>query len=273
MLELTACCRCPGITYTAMLLSAPLLLFPHHAPAAYSSVAALHVHMKASPPPPPPLPPPLPATQLLKRDGSIYLSLAAIGVIPAVEWDQPASKAVGLVYFFSLATLSLYAGVLRQDLGEQAPITSNNAAAAPFVAGASLFGLYCLIKFADINPSTVYQFAACTFALVSSSELFAPLLGLLLVGGQLTADGSDATAVGRDAALSDEDEERVLKAGSIPSVLPPLLLLGAYSLGEYSRIRAAARPNLLAQGPLSLLEQGPLPCLRAYVALAVRCPC
>ena len=168
----------------------------------------------------------MPPATLLLRDLSSYAALGAISILPAVEWADSV-KPVGLFYFFSLAVVTVFAGSLRQDLGEQAPISGANAAAAPFVAGASLFGLYCLLKYTQLDPATVYQFAACTFALVSSAEVLAPAIGLAATGRLWNTNPGDEP-------LSEADEESILEAGRLPSVAIPLLILGVYALGPVS---------------------------------------
>ena len=52
----------------------------------------------------------------------------------------------------------------------------------PLFASATLGGLYLLIKYTDLNPGTLYQFFACLFALLATSDLLQPLLGLAATG-------------------------------------------------------------------------------------------
>ena len=187
--------------------------------------------------------PDISSTDLVKRDLPLYGWLAALSLVPAADFDPQTSKLIGIVYFFLLATSSVYAGVLRQDLGEAAAITSKNAAAAPLVAGASLFGLYCLLKYTSLDPSTIYQAAACIFALVSSSELLCPLAGLLAtnrLGDVLGARNDGANS------LSEDEEQEVEDAGLLPSLIPPLLLLACYSLGPVSTGGALSLPIFAA---------------------------
>lgn len=190
------------------------------------NIRSSNIALKSSPSPP--TPPPLPPTSLLARDLPLYGLLACLSIVPSIEFGSD-SKAFGIVYFFTLATMTLYTGVLRQDLGEAAAITSKNAAAAPFVAGASLFGLYCLLKYTDLDPTTVYQGAACLFALASSSEIVRPLAGLAITGRLgFLSEASSGTE------LSDEQEKQVMDAGNVPSFALPLLLLAWYSFGPVS---------------------------------------
>ena len=143
----------------------------------------LAMRVSAPPPPPlpplPPLPPSLPPTSLLARDAASYAALIALSTIPAVDWGPANGKFVGMGYFFGLATLTVFAGAQRQDIGEQAPISADSAKLAPFVAGGSLFAIYCLLKFTDFNPATFYQAAACLFACeiwISTAPLVLPPL-------------------------------------------------------------------------------------------------
>jgi len=103
----------------------------------------------------------------------------------------------------------VYLGVKRQDLGAPAPngavggdgdaifatpifatpifaspISSRSAALAPLFASAVLGGLYAILKFTELDPGAVYRLAACLFALLATSDLLQPLLGLAVAGGR-----------------------------------------------------------------------------------------
>ena len=145
-------------------------------------------------------------TQLVRRDLYGYLLLpAVIATIPAIDWAILGADLVNparLAYFTVIAVGSVYLGVQRQDLGEASPISGRSAALAPVFASCLLGGLYFLIKYTGLNPGVVYQLLGCFLALLATSELLQPLIGLLLAG--------ELTPTQSDDALSDEREKEVI---------------------------------------------------------------
>lgn len=180
------------------------------------------------------LPPPA-STRFMMDALPSYAAQVALGAIPAFAWTPELIKPVGLAYFFTLAVSTVYIGCQRQDLDEIAPITSQNAALAPIVAGTSLTLLYALIKFTDINPATVYQFACTAFGIVAWVELLQPLCGLaaLSVGGD-------------DVSYAKEDEQRVLGAGAAPAIAIALGIAIVYAQGPESTGGALTLPAFAA---------------------------
>ena len=192
------------------------------------------------PPPPPPPPPPVrvPATEVVRRDLGFYVALVAtVGTVPAIDWGAIGGtdlvNGARLAYFIAVAIGSVYLGAKRQDLGEASPITGQSAALAPLFASATLGGLYLLIKYTDLNPGTLYQFFACLFALLATSDLLQPLLGLA-VTGEL---GTPA-----DEPFDDEREAEIMNAGTIPAFAASLALVAAYAQGPISTGGALALP-------------------------------
>ena len=129
-----------------------------------------------------------PATQVVRRDLGAYVGLTSIvALVPAVDWaglGPETSNVARLLYFSAVALGSVYLGVKRQDLGESSPISSRSAALAPLFASAVLGGLYAILKFTELDPGAVYRLAACLFALLATSDLLQPLLGLAVAGGR-----------------------------------------------------------------------------------------
>ncbi len=170
----------------------------------------------------------------MMRDLSGYAGLVALGVVPAVDWTTAlgadAASIARLVYFALLAVGTVYVGAQRQDIGEAAPISRDNAVLAPVVASASLGGLYVLLKYTELNPALIYQVGACAFALVSAVELLAPAIGLGLAGRLLTGASLDSD----ERTISEEEDERMLTSGQYPAIALTLALLGGYALGPTS---------------------------------------
>ena len=101
-----------------------------------------------------------PATQIVRRDLFGYVGLISlVAATPAIDWNgiggNELSNIARLSYFTVVAIGSVYLGVRRQDIGETAPITGKSAALAPFIATATLGGLYLIIKY------TALPFAGC----------------------------------------------------------------------------------------------------------------
>ena len=127
------------------------------------------------------------------RDLFGYVGLISlVAATPAIDWNgiggNELSNIARLSYFTVVAIGSVYLGVRRQDIGETAPITGKSAALAPFIATATLGGLYLIIKYTALDPGTFYRGVACLFALLSTSELLQPLLGLAIAGELTPAD-------------------------------------------------------------------------------------
>ena len=189
------------------------------------------------------LPPPrpaTPATTLVRRDLWAYAGLFSfVATIPAIEWSQLQGgndlvNAVRLGYFLVVAIGSVYLGVQRQDLGEASPISGRSAALAPVFASVTLGGLYFLIKNTGLNPAVVYQGLGSFLALVATSELLQPIIGLALAGELLTPVSEQ---------FSDEREGEILASGSGPATAIALAIVGSYFLGPVS-----------TGGPLSLQQ-------------------
>ena len=123
--------------------------------------------------------------------------MAFVAAVPAIEWNAiggaDLANAVRLGYFTILALGSVYLGVRRQDLGDASPVSGRNAALAPLFAGAVLGGLYFLIKYSTLNPALLYQFFGCLFALLATSEVLQPFLGLALSGNLLDEEAPPPT--------------------------------------------------------------------------------
>ena len=257
-----------------------LLLSPCHA-LSVGSAPRVVAHLRTTPPrllfnfgppPPPSAPPPLPAatpaTEVVRRDLYLYGALVStVATVPAVDWNAIGGSdllnGARLGYFIAVALGSVYLGGKRQDLGEASPITGKSAALAPLFASATLGGLYLLIKYTELNPGTLYQFFACLFALLATSDLLQPLLGLA-VTGEL---GTPA-----DEAFGEEREAEIMNAGAAPAFAVSLALVAAYAQGPVSTGGVlplpafAALNNCLGWG-ITLASLGVL-ALESFVAAA-----
>jgi minor histocompatibility antigen H13 len=151
--------------------------------------------------------------------------MAFVAAVPAIEWNAiggaDLANAVRLGYFTILALGSVYLGVRRQDLGDASPVSGRNAALAPLFAGAVLGGLYFLIKYSTLNPALLYQFFGCLFALLATSEVLQPFLGLALSGNLLDEE-----------ALSDEQETDMMSRGSPAALAIAACLVVGYLQGN-----------------------------------------
>ena len=190
--------------------------------------------------PPPPPRPATPATTLVRRDLWAYAGLfGVVATIPAIEWSQLGGgndvvNVVRLAYFTLVAIGSVYLGVQRQDLGEASPISGRNAALAPVFASLTLGGLYFLIKYTGLNPAVLYQCLGSFLALLATSELLQPIIGLALAGELLTPASEQ---------FSDEREGQILASASGPATALALAIVASYFLGPVS-----------TGGPLSLQQ-------------------
>lgn len=167
-----------------------------------------------------------PASEVARRDLYGYAGLMAfVAAVPAIEWNAiggaDLANAVRLGYFTILALGSVYLGVRRQDLGDASPVSGRNAALAPLFAGAVLGGLYFLIKYSTLNPALLYQFFGCLFALLATSEVLQPFLGLALSGNLLDEE-----------ALSDEQETDMMSRGSPAALAIAACLVVGYLQGN-----------------------------------------
>jgi minor histocompatibility antigen H13 len=88
-------------------------------------------------------------------------------------------------------------------------------------AGAVLGGLYFLIKYSTLNPALLYQFFGCLFALLATSEVLQPFLGLALSGNLLDEE-----------ALSDEQETDMMSRGSPAALAIAACLVVGYLQGN-----------------------------------------
>jgi minor histocompatibility antigen H13 len=151
--------------------------------------------------------------------------MAFVAAVPAIEWNAiggaDLANAVRLGYFTILALGSVYLGVRRQDLGDASPVSGRNAALAPLFAGAVLGGLYFLIKYSTLNPALLYQFFGCLFALLATSEVLQPFLGLALSGNLLDEE-----------LLSDEQETDMMSRGSPAALAIAACLVVGYLQGN-----------------------------------------
>ena len=167
-----------------------------------------------------------PASEVARRDLYGYAGLMAfVAAVPAIEWNAiggaDLANAVRLGYFTILALGSVYLGVRRQDLGDASPVSGRNAALAPLFAGAVLGGLYFLIKYSTLNPALLYQFFGCLFALLATSEVLQPFLGLALSGNLLDEE-----------LLSDEQETDMMSRGSPAALALAACLVVGYLQGN-----------------------------------------
>ncbi|CAM9108957.1 unnamed protein product, partial [Phaeothamnion confervicola] len=106
-----------------------------------------------------------------------YLTLAALQFLPLAS----VSRAAGLTYFGTMALLTVYLGSKRQDLpAMRSAISGRQAALAPIFSSVSLFGLYALLKYTKIDPSTFYQYLTTLFAVTSVASVGSSVLGALL---------------------------------------------------------------------------------------------
>jgi len=190
-----------------------------------------------------PAPPPrIPATNVVRRDLAAYLALAAfVSAVPAVDWIGLGGANVGniarLLYFEVVAVGTVYLGVKRQDLGDASLISDKSAALAPVFASVALGGLYFLIKYTDLNPATIYQFTACLFAFLATSELLEPLLGLA-AAGELGAPATEE--------FDEEREAEIMKGGALPALAVSLALVATYLQGPVSASGALSIPVFAA---------------------------
>jgi len=193
--------------------------------------------------PPAPSPPPtVPSTQVVRRDLYAYIGLAGVvGACPAIDWaglgGSDLVNGARLFYFTAVAIGTVYLGVQRQDLGEASPISQQSAAIAPIFASITLGGLYLLVKYTGFNPGALYQFFACLFALLATSDLLQPLLGLTLAGALLTPAGE---------AFGDEREAEIMNRGAAPAFAVSLALVAAYAQGPVSTGGALPLPAFAA---------------------------
>ena len=233
--------RRPSVTALLLLCSKSTQAYHHHThfhPSAAASIAKPNIRRSSSPPhllfnfspPPPPPPATTPATQVVRRDLFGYVGLISlVAATPAIDWNgiggNELSNIARLSYFTVVAIGSVYLGVRRQDIGETAPITGKSAALAPFIATATLGGLYLIIKYTALDPGTFYRGVACLFALLSTSELLQPLLGLA-IAGELTRPA--------DYAFDDEREKEIMDSGALPAFAIALSIIAAYLQGPVS---------------------------------------
>ena len=197
-----------------------------------------------APPAPPAAPVSIPTTEVVSRDLPGYVSLLALGAIPAVEWTAfggpDALNAARLAYFSLIAVGTVYLGVQRQDFEAQAsPISKESAALAPIFASAVLGGLYLVIKYTGLNPGALYQFFACLLALLACSDLLQPFLGLALSG-----------ELGTEQPLGEARESEVMERGAVPAIVLAIALVAAYLQGPLTTggslslpVRAAFRSH------------------------------
>ena len=237
-----------------------------HCPRATTPTLFFNKQPPVSAPPPPPLA--TPATEVVRRDLYLYGALiATVGVVPAFDWNviggSDLTNGARLIYFIVVAIGSVYLGGKRQDLGEASPITGQSAALAPIFASVTLGGLYLLIKYTELNPGTLYQFFACLFALLATSDLLQPLLGLAATGEL----GTPA-----DESFGEEREAEVMNAGAAPAFAVSLALVAAYAQGPVSTGGALSLPafaalnNCLGWG-ITLASLGVL-ALESFIAAA-----
>ena len=97
-----------------------------------------------------------------------YAAFAIVLALGNVSQIQSMSQS-GLIYFISLAVITIYMGAHRGlSSKERARITLNSALAAPLLASVSLFGFFLLIKYLpDLDFQTLlngYFFLLATFA-------------------------------------------------------------------------------------------------------------
>lgn len=181
------------------------------------------------------------APDVVSRDRAGYMAALALSTIPLLPWAEVAPQlgpAARIVYFGGLAVVTVFVGVQRQDIApaEAAVISKERALAVPFVASASLFGLYSLITYTGVEPGTLYRAFSCLFGVVSVAELSQPVFGSL------------AAAVDPDGGTAAEESE----APSIAALVLGLALVGAYwqgnvaSGGSLSLPTFAAANNLIA---------------------------
>jgi minor histocompatibility antigen H13 len=98
----------------------------------------------------PPSVPPVPSVYSL---GFVRLQVLALGNVPQFQaWSEG-----GLMYFISLALITIYMGAHRGlNSKERAQIDLKNALVAPALASVSLFGFFLLIKyFPDFSLQTL----------------------------------------------------------------------------------------------------------------------
>lgn len=130
-------------------------------------------------------------------------------------------------------------------------------------ASVTLGGLYLLIKYTELNPGTLYQFFACLFALLATSDLLQPLLGLAATGELGTA---------AETSFGEEREAEIMNTGAAPAFAVSLALVAAYAQGPVSTGGALSLPafaalnNCLGWG-ITLASLGVL-ALESFVAAA-----
>jgi minor histocompatibility antigen H13 len=181
------------------------------------------------------------ATQLVKDDAGVFVSLAAVQALPLFFTE---TRLCTLTYFAAMAVGTVYLGAKRQELPNEeiVALTPQQATLAPFISGASLLLIYGVIKYLNLDPSDIYQLLSTLFGLTSAVVVGVGLAGAILPSSLRMVRWSLPPALASTFSDPEDENPTISLAGAISvffSVLTgalylsPLPLTSKFLAGNY----------------------------------------
>ena len=178
------------------------------------------------------------------------LPLQAVALVDAT-WAH-------FAYFLAFATLTVHLGATAAPIRDERPpeFTLQQAIVAPFAASALLLGLYFLITYYNVDPSTAYRLSVCTLGIAAMRDIAVQAIAatsLLRDGSDVASPPPPPSATTRD---NDDDERASLfnDAERTCALVLALVLVGDYALAAASGSAGGTATGTLPS-PFQLIEQ------------------
>lgn len=143
--------------------------------------------------------------EVAAADTPVVLGLLALQALPllAVLDERLRVPLLTYGYFGSSAVAAVYLGArgARAQVGLES-LQLKNALAAPFIASAWLFGLYWVLKYSDLDPSTLFAIVTTLFCALSAQDVSQPLFGVALRGALPSARAVDLASFGASVLVA-----------------------------------------------------------------------